>query len=44
VLDYPGGWRAYEPADQHPFLTGTAVSMRNIIFLASIYERSRHKE
>src|ERR1700689_2870677 len=34
----------YEPADQHPLLIGTAVSVRNTIFPTSTYERSRHKE
>src|ERR1700720_4612946 len=33
----------FEPADQHPFLTGTAGSVRNMIFLTSACERSRHK-
>ena len=32
-----------EPADQHPSLAGTAVSMTNMIFLTSAYERSRHR-
>src|SRR5450631_1313895 len=32
-----------EPADQHPFLTVTAVSVRNRIFPASAYYRSGHK-
>src|ERR1700731_1393778 len=31
-----------EPADQHPFLPGTVVSVKNILFLPSV-KRSRHK-